>query len=180
VSDVEIVGGLEIIKPVERSAPIARAQAKGVIKSDHLQIYLPEAVLRQIVDHSASRMEVEVGGLLVGSLCSSKGVPWLDIKGYVPAEHAVHSPASLRFTNDTFAAAWRQKDARFADDIFLGWHHTHPGYGVFLSATDMFTCRNFFNLPWMLALVVDPRETLLQFFQWRGSNMEPCGFYFTA
>jgi proteasome lid subunit RPN8/RPN11 len=182
VGEIEIVGGVEIKQAVERAMPVGSARPMGAVKPNQMQVFMPRSILEKIVSHSCSRLDVEVGGLLVGSLCSWRGVNWIDIRGYIAARHAVHTPASLRFTNETFEAAWKEKDEVFPDDIFVGWHHTHPGYGCFLSSTDMFTCRSFFNLPWMLALVVDPRAQLMEFYQWRspGGDMEACGFYYTS
>jgi proteasome lid subunit RPN8/RPN11 len=174
-------GGLEIKKPVERPMPIGRAEAMGTIRPDDLHIFMPERVLKEIIVYSRSRTDVEVGGVVVGTLCAWRGVPYLDIQGYLIARKAIHSPASLRFTHDTWAAIHKEKDERFPGDesIILGWHHTHPGYTVFLSATDMFTHRNYFNLPWLVALVVDPKADQLGFFQWKGDLVVPVGFYFT-
>ena len=38
----------------------------------------------------------------------------------------------------------------------LGWYHSHPAYGVFLSEYDMFIQRGFFSEEHMCAVVVDP------------------------
>ena len=48
----------------------------------------------------------------------------------------------------------------------LGWFHSHPGYGVFLSGMDMFIENNFFNLPYQVAYVVDPLSGKDGFFGW--------------
>jgi len=80
------------------------------------------------------------------------------IEGYVKARHYVNSAASFRFTHDTWSAISRECEQRFNDKLRVGWHHTHPGYGVFLSSMDQFIHRHFFNLPWMVALVVDPKQ----------------------
>ena len=47
----------------------------------------------------------------------------------------------------------------------LGWYHSHPGYGCWLSGIDVDT-QNFnqkFQDPW-LAIVVDPVRTIAQVF----------------
>jgi proteasome lid subunit RPN8/RPN11 len=45
----------------------------------------------------------------------------------------------------------------------VGWYHTHPDWGVFLSSMDMFICDNFFN-KLDVAYVIDP---------WRGPGDVP-------
>jgi hypothetical protein len=52
----------------------------------------------------------------------------------------------------------------------VGWYHTHPSWGVFLSSLDMFICQNFFNRPLDLALVIDPCRQDRGFFQWTGQR----------
>lgn len=179
MSEIEIIGDLEIRKPIDKAPPLSRAQLMGTLRPDDMQIFMPQRVLLEIVQYSKTRLDVEVGGMLAGHLCSYRGVPWLDIQGYVIARKAVQTPASLRWTHEACASTEKERDERFSDMIFVGWHHTHPGYGVFLSSTDTFTHRSFFNLPWMVALVVDPRSEEMGFFQYKNSRLESCGFYYT-
>lgn len=58
-----------------------------------------------------------------------------------------------------------KKLARVADDIvkgkiegrIVGWYHSHPGYGVFLSEIDLETQSKLLQFsPFVVALVVDP------------------------
>lgn len=170
---------VEIIRPIRRPAPIGRSDAKGTIRPDDLRIFVPEPVLQEVIEFSGHRTDVEVGGVLVGEFCEDGAGNYVDIEGYIPARHVIQTAASLRFTHDSWSAIHRELDARFPGRIILGWHHTHPNYGIFLSSTDMFTHRNFFNLPWMVALVVDPKRGELGFFQWKQGKVAPCGFYYT-
>jgi proteasome lid subunit RPN8/RPN11 len=57
------------------------------------------------------------------------------------------------------------KLARVADDIvrgkidgrIVGWYHSHPGYGIFMSETDMNTHSKLLQFsPFVIALVADP------------------------
>lgn len=46
----------------------------------------------------------------------------------------------------------------------VGWAHSHPGFGAFLSETDLRTQARWFAQPWSVALVFDPvRDELLCF-----------------
>jgi hypothetical protein len=66
----------------------------------------------------------------------------------------------------------------------VGWYHTHPDWGVFLSGLDMFICDNFFNKPLDVAYVIDPCRGDRGMFQWTGDPRERVrrtgGFYVTA
>jgi proteasome lid subunit RPN8/RPN11 len=57
------------------------------------------------------------------------------------------------------------KLAKVADDIvkgrldgrIVGWYHSHPGYGIFMSETDLTTHGKLLQFsPFVIALVVDP------------------------
>ncbi len=73
----------------------------------------------------------------------------------------------MTFTHETWAHISNVKDAEFAEQRIVGWYHSHPGFGVFLSPQDVFIHRGFFDLPWQIALVVDPRSAEEGFFVWR-------------
>ena len=47
--------------------------------------------------------------------------------------------------------------ADFRPHLVLGWYHTHPGWGLFLSAHDQFIHGNFYGGPHHVALVIDLR-----------------------
>jgi hypothetical protein len=54
----------------------------------------------------------------------------------------------------------------------LGWYHTHPDLGVFLSATDLEkTHRVLFAEPFQLALVYDPVRGRAGYFFWEGPQI---------
>jgi proteasome lid subunit RPN8/RPN11 len=115
---------------------------------------------------------------MLGGLYREKraGREYVEVGAYLPAPAAESGPASLKFTHDSWAALTRRASAEFPDMLVLGWHHTHPGLGVFLSGYDVFIHRNFFSQPWQFALVVDPKTREMGFFQWRGGEIVDCGF----
>jgi len=67
--------------------------------------------------------------------------------------------------SDTLCVLPPEKLARVADDIvrgkidgrIVGWYHSHPGYGIFMSETDLSTHGKLLQFsPFVIALVVDP------------------------
>ena len=173
---ISLLSGLDVLQPVEKPAPIA--DRNGIVAADDLHIYLKESVLRDVVEWSRSDLERELGGVFVGDVYSADGRPYVEVAGYIRARRYEHTAASFRFTHDTWSGISRERDRAFGGRVVVGWHHTHPGYGVFLSGIDAFSHRSFFNLPWMFAMVVDPRREELGFFQWKGGRIAPCGFFF--
>ena len=64
--------------------------------------------------------------------------------------------AQLTFSNEAQKALHEAMDRQSAGKLVLGWYHTHPGYGVFLSGYDLFIHRNFYARDYHTAIVIDP------------------------
>lgn len=109
-------------------------------------------VLAQIEEHSYSTLEFEVGGMLIGEIDGRT----TRIVGSIPALKASASQINLTFTHEVWEAILEEADAKFPDYSIVGWYHTHPGFGIFLSEYDRFIQDNFFNQKGQVALVVDP------------------------
>jgi len=67
--------------------------------------------------------------------------------------------------SETSCVLSASKLAKVADDIvrgrldgrIVGWYHSHPGYGIFMSETDLTTHGKLLQFsPFVVALVVDP------------------------
>ena len=67
--------------------------------------------------------------------------------------------------SETSCVLSAEKLAKVADDIvkgrldgrIVGWYHSHPGYGIFMSETDLNTHGKLLQFsPFVIALVVDP------------------------
>jgi len=124
-----------------------------------------DEVARDSIDvHVASDTRVEKGGVLVGSVDETTGN--VTIVAAIPAHRAVSAPASLTFTHE----AWDEVNAVLAEEFpshrMVGWYHSHPLFGIFLSEYDTFIHSNFFNASWQIAYVVDPVLGQSGFFGW--------------
>lgn len=81
---------------------------------------------------------------------------------------------SLTFTQDAWEHIHRTLERSYPDDEqIVGWYHSHPGFGIFLSEHDLFIHRNFFSGPSQIALVVDPHATTEGVFVWGERGIEP-------
>lgn len=147
----------------------------GSLHDKAAAIVVHESVLEQILDYSEQDLQRELGGFLLGDVLELDR-PCVEIRHFLPAVDARSKAASLTFTHDTWSALNREVDQRFPREKVVGWHHTHPGFGIFLSAYDMFLHRNFFSEPWQVALVVDPQQQELGFYEWLGDKVVDCGF----
>lgn len=79
-----------------------------------------------------------------------------EILGFVPALSASAEQISLTFTHDVWEEILREGQDKYPDLTIVGWYHTHPTFGIFLSEYDEFIQKNFFSIKGQLALVIDP------------------------
>ncbi len=129
------------------------------------RVRIASSTIRSIFRHVERNSFQEVGGLLVGQVNYEREIMDIEINGSIPGKAAISGFASLLFTLNTWKIFYRRKAKRYQDEIIIGWYHSHPGLGLFLSHTDQFTHRSFFNQPWHLALVLDPSNKTYAFFQ---------------
>jgi len=150
-----------------------------------LPVFLDLDVMRDMEVHAASDKTVELGGVLLGGQFEDEdGKPFVVISDSLRAEHYESTKGSFKFTHDTWSKISRERD-EFPDDLqMVGWYHTHPDWGVFLSGMDMFICDNFFNRPLDVAYVIDPCRLDRAFFEWTGDPGQRIrrlgGFYVTT
>ncbi|MDP6447348.1 MAG: Mov34/MPN/PAD-1 family protein [Pirellulaceae bacterium] len=163
-------------KPIPCRDDAKHRKLIGSVHPDVVPIVIHERVLEEIIDYSEEDMAREIGGFLIGGYHVDGTREYVEIRHFLPAVDARSQPASLTFTHDSWAHFHRQADQEYPGEMMVGWHHTHPNIGVFLSGFDQFIHRHFFSLPWQIALVVDPARCELEFFQWRDGDIVDCGF----
>jgi proteasome lid subunit RPN8/RPN11 len=125
-------------------------------------------VLRQIRQHARSCNKTEVCGVLIGS--EDKNA--LAIEACIAGANASQAGTHVTFTQDTWAHIYQTKDAKYPDHRIVGWYHSHPGFGVFLSDHDTFIHKNFFSSPLQVAWVYDPHSDEEGCFGWVGKRLE--------
>jgi len=116
--------------------------------------------------HAGSDLTNEVGGALVGRwlLDAETAQPFIVIESALPARHTRHGSTFLTFTQDSLVAFHDDLDRRYPGRELVGWFHTHPRMGVFLSGYDLWLHENFFPNPWQVALVIEPHTSQGGFF----------------
>lgn len=118
--------------------------------------------LAAIERHTQSQLDGEVGGFLLGVIEDGA----VDVRVALPAAAAVGGRAQVTFTHADWDEVHRAVDKDHPDLRIVGWYHSHPGFGVFLSEYDRFIHTNFFGDPEMVALVRDPHDGALGWFGW--------------
>ena len=125
-------------------------------------------VLRQIRQHARSSSKTEVCGVLIGEENGSA----MNITARISGLNAAQAGTYVTFTQDTWEHIYKIKDKEYPDARIVGWYHSHPGFGVFLSDHDTFIHKNFFSAPLQVAWVYDPHSDEEGCFGWCGERLE--------
>lgn len=150
----------------------------GTLEHDSVQVYIKQDVYKRIEKFAKEEMSKEVGSILIGDYVDEKDRKTVIISNYIEAKYTDASASTLTFTHETWDYVYKEKDKKYTDKKIVGWQHTHPGYGIFLSNYDIFIQENFFNLPWQIAYVVDPIADTRGFFEWKNDKIaKMSGFY---
>lgn len=159
--------------------------ACGAPRDTDLKIYVDLDAMVDMENHAQTNTSVELGGVLLGGqYVDGDGQPFVVVSDCLRADHFEATKGSFKFTHETWSDIQRRLQ-EYPDDLrMVGWYHTHPDWGVFLSGMDMFICDNFFNKPLDLALVIDPCRDDRGWFQWttqgRRGTLRTSGFYITS
>ncbi|MEJ5170859.1 MAG: Mov34/MPN/PAD-1 family protein [Fimbriimonadales bacterium] len=119
-----------------------------------------ESALERMMEHLRLDTTVELGGVLFGRAYrireSGSCVPVIT---HSAAGHGARSgAASLEIGTEAWSSILAEASSEGVDEPVVGWYHSHPGLGVFLSGVDLCTQRSHFHHDWSVAIVVDPRR----------------------
>jgi proteasome lid subunit RPN8/RPN11 len=147
---------------------MAKAAKVKVRVSTHPVVLMEAEVARKIRQHARTSMKAEVCGVLIGHTDHERMVVEACIQGINAAQGGAH----VTFTQDTWEHIYKIKDKEYPDHKIVGWYHSHPGFGVFLSEHDLFIQQNFFSNPQQVAWVYDPHTDEEGCFGWVGDKIE--------
>ena len=116
---------------------------------------------------SARKSKTEVMGLLLGEVRTWKGTEYVLVRDVVTSDLDA-TAVSVKFDSAGFEKLFEKLDGAGFDYIVVGWYHSHPGYGCFLSGTDMKTHADIFVSPHQIAMVVDPLNFEIAAFKVQG------------
>jgi proteasome lid subunit RPN8/RPN11 len=143
--------------------------AKVKVRVSTQPVVVMEAeVARKIRQHARTSMKAEVCGVLIGNTEHER----MTVEACIAGINAAQGGAHVTFTQDTWEHIYKIKDKEYPDHKIVGWYHSHPGFGVFLSEHDLFIQQNFFSNPQQVAWVYDPHTDEEGCFGWVGGNIE--------
>ncbi len=121
--------------------------------------YINKHAEAKMRNHALSMREktIEVMGLMLGEVRTWKGYTYVMVRDVVTSDLDATS-VSVKFDSAGLEKLFGKLDDAGFDYIIVGWYHSHPGYGCFMSETDLATHIGSFVSPYQLAMVIDPKN----------------------
>lgn len=174
------MGKSQTFKSEEDELIIKLHESEGKEKStidDNFMVCIHQSVYTEIEKFAVTNTSKELGGFLLGSASKSEeNKQFIMVEGFLPAQYTDALKGSVTFTHQTWEDMHVRREQQLPKLKIVGWFHTHPGFGIFLSSYDLFIHQNFFDLSWQVAYVVDPVNNQRGFFHWQEGKIEPCQF----
>ncbi|HEY3312155.1 MAG TPA: Mov34/MPN/PAD-1 family protein [Anaerolineales bacterium] len=127
-----------------------------------VKVFVTQPAYALMCVHAASEMHQETGGVMVGQCYEDTGThaSFIVVESALPARFTRQGSVYLTFTQDTIVNFHDEIEDRFPGKQIVGWYHTHPKMGIFLSHYDTWLHSHFFPEPWQVALVIEPHKQL--------------------
>jgi proteasome lid subunit RPN8/RPN11 len=154
-------------EPVESEVPEEDLPPKSLLATStggrqeaSFQVYIVQSAYADIWRHINETPSIESGGVLVGHPFKTFDgqTTFVVVTAAIPQHSDNRSVAHFTVGPTEIAAARARMEHKHAGLIPVGWYHSHPGHGVFLSGQDMTIVRSIYNASWNIAMVLDPRQ----------------------
>lgn len=146
------------------------------ISHEPMTVFVERQAESQLIQHLSIDRSTETGGVVVGEayFCPETRKHYTEIVGSIAATHTVGNAVHFQFTPECWSSIFRNQKQYYPGSTIVGWYHSHPGHGIFLSGTDLNTQRLSFNKIWQIAVVFDPqRREIGYFYSANGIRIEP-------
>jgi len=166
---------IRVYRPQPRQIPAPWLRHRGQFKNI---VYVYDKAIEAIKNHAAEDTRRECFGLLLGNafIDTHRGILWILLQHSVAARNTTSGPGSVEVSKEEFRRindeVDRIREMTNGQTRKIGWYHSHPNYGVFMSKTDRANQSRYYSQNWQLALVVDPVRDTMGFF--RGAASTPC------
>ena len=122
------------------------------------QIYISPLSLLKMLRHGKAGIPLEVMGLMLGDYVDDYTVKCLDVFS-MPQSGTETTIESIDERFQVRMVEMLKQTGR--NEIVVGWYQSHPGYGCWLSSTDINTQKTFEQqVPRTVAVVVDPIQSV--------------------
>lgn len=121
-------------------------------------VYISSLALLKMLKHGRAGVPMEVMGLMLGEFIDEYTINVVDVFAMPQSGTGV----SVEAVDDVFQTKMMDMLKQTGrDQIVVGWYHSHPGFGCWLSSVDVNTQKMFEQLsPRAVAVVVDPIQSV--------------------
>jgi 26S proteasome regulatory subunit N11 len=136
-----------------------------------LPAYINKHAEAKMRNHALSmrKSKIEVMGLLLGEVRRWKDRIYVIVRDVVTTDLDA-TAVSVKFDSVGFEKLFEKLDNAGFDYVVVGWYHSHPGYGCFMSETDLKTHSGIFVSTHQIAIVIDPVKFEISGFGMRGGK----------
>ena len=122
------------------------------------KVHVSSLALLKMLKHGRAGVPMEVMGLMLGQFVDDYTINCVDVFAMPQSGTSV----SVEAVDPVFQMAMLEMLKQTGrPEMVVGWYHSHPGFGCWLSSTDINTQSSFEQLnPRAVALVVDPVQSV--------------------
>ena len=149
---------VEHIRPHEWLTPELKADyEQRTARGRPFDLYISKTAGEKMVNHAKrfGRMRKEAMGFMLGDVCEHEGHSFVVVRDIVTGA-LLSSADRVRFDDRSYSELFSELDSSGFDYIIVGWYHSHPGYGCFMSSVDLRTQVASFHESYHSAIVIDP------------------------
>jgi proteasome lid subunit RPN8/RPN11 len=163
---------LEHVRPHEWLGAETRASYdRRLAKKGIFDLYISKVASEKMINHARrfGRIRKEAMGFMLGDVCEHVGHRFVLVRDIVTGA-LLSSADRVRFDSDSYSELFSELDSSGFDYVIVGWYHSHPGYGCFMSQIDVNTQSASFRESYHSAVVIDPILKEVQAFRLRGKK----------
>ena len=146
-------------------------------RTSPFRVHFDSRAYGSMISHASEDVSFEICGVLVGDWGRDPDGAYVTVRNFIRCDSAAKKFAEVTFTHESWSHINKEMDTKFQDQRIVGWYHSHPNFGIFLSDRDMFIQQNFFSGPGQIALVIDPVRKIEGVFEWHHGNAIPSAHY---
>ncbi|MDH4123043.1 MAG: hypothetical protein OEV21_03020 [Thermoplasmata archaeon] len=154
------------------SDDLKRRYERRLSEKGFFELYISKTAAEKMINHSKryGRVRTEALGFMLGDVCSSGRKQFVMVRDIVTGS-LLSSAESVRFDRESYAELFSELDSSGFDYVIVGWYHSHPGYGCFMSRIDINTQLSAFHEKYHSAIVIDPLQKEIEAFRLKGRQI---------